>query len=123
MASVDDEKIRHGIYNFIDNAIKYSEKGSITVKLENQGGGLAYTVTDEGLGFDETDRLNFFQKFYRGENVQHTNVNGTGLGLYVVSKFIEAHGGKVWAKSPGLGKGSEFGFWIPLDREKRKNEA
>ncbi len=123
MASVDDEKIRHGIYNFIDNAIKYSEKGTITVKLENQGGGLAYTVTDEGLGFDETDRLNFFQKFYRGENVQHTNVNGTGLGLYVVSKFIEAHGGKVWAKSPGLGKGSEFGFWIPLDREKRKNEA
>lgn len=118
MASVDDEKIRHGIYNFIDNAIKYSEKGTITVKLENQGGGLAYTVTDEGLGFDETDRLNFFQKFYRGENVQHTNVNGTGLGLYVVSKFIEAHGGKVWAKSPGLGKGSEFGFWIPLDREK-----
>jgi signal transduction histidine kinase len=123
IASVDDEKIRHGIYNFIDNAIKYSESGAITVKLENRDGGLAYTVTDQGLGFDENDRLNFFQKFYRGENVQGTNVNGTGLGLYVVSKFIEAHGGKVWAKSPGLGKGSEFGFWIPLDREKRKNEV
>lgn len=123
IASVDDEKIRHGIYNFIDNAIKYTEQGTVVVKLESRDGGLAYTVTDEGLGFNENDRLNFFQKFYRGENVQGTNVNGTGLGLYVVSKFIEAHGGKVWAKSPGLGKGSEFGFWIPLDREKRKNEA
>lgn len=122
MANVDDEKIRHGIFNFIDNAIKYSEHGSIVVKLETRDGGLVFTVTDAGLGFEDHDRLNFFQKFYRGENVQGTNVNGTGLGLYVVSRFIEAHGGRVWAKSPGLGRGSEFGFWIPFDREKRKSE-
>lgn len=123
VANVDDEKIRHGIFNFIDNAIKYSEHGSVLVKLEERDNGLVFTVTDTGLGFEEHDRLNFFQKFYRGENVQGTNVNGTGLGLYVVSKFIDAHGGKVWAKSPGLGKGSEFGFWIPFNRDKRSNEA
>ena len=122
-ANVADEKIRHGVFNFFDNAIKYSEHGSIAVKLKERDGGIEYTVTDTGLGFEEHDRLNFFQKFYRGENVQGTNVNGTGLGLYVVSKFIDAHGGKVWAKSPGLGKGSEFGFWIPFDRAKRPDEV
>lgn len=122
-ATVDDEKIRHGIFNFIDNAIKYSEHGSISINLKERDGGIVFAVTDTGLGFEEHDRLNFFQKFYRGENVQGTNVNGTGLGLYVVSKFIDAHGGKVWAKSPGLGKGSEFGFWIPFDRAKRPDEV
>ena len=47
-------------------------------------------------------------------------MNGTGLGLFVCRKFIEAHGGRVWAKSPGLGKGSEFGFWIPMSKEAPK---
>ncbi len=123
VASVDDEKIRHAIYNLVDNAVKYSEHGTITVALQSKDGGLVFTVNDQGLGFEEKDRVNLYQKFYRGENVQHTNVNGTGLGLYVVSKFVDAHGGRVWAKSPGLGKGSEFGFWIPLDRDARKSEV
>ncbi|HYE59746.1 MAG TPA: ATP-binding protein [Candidatus Kapabacteria bacterium] len=113
--SMDDEKIRHVVFNFIDNAIKYSEKGSIIVLLEKENDGISIRVKDEGLGFNKTDEVNFYQKFYRGENVKGTNVNGTGLGLYVCRKFIEAHRGYVWAKSAGLGKGSEFGFWIPND--------
>lgn len=123
MVSIDDDKIRHAVFNFIDNAIKYSEMGDITVQVKNRDKGLVFTVNDEGVGFDEKDRVNFFQKFYRGENVQGTNVTGTGLGLYVVSKFVEAHGGKVWAKSPGLGKGSEFGLWLPFSREDGKADV
>lgn len=114
-ASVDEEKIRHVIFNFLDNAIKYSEHGVITVKIVAEKNGFAISVTDLGLGFEEKDRVNFFQKFYRGKNVEGINVNGTGLGLYVCNKFIEAHGGKVWATSPGLGKGSEFGLWVPKE--------
>ena len=110
----DEEKIRHVIYNFIDNAIKYSEKGTIKVMVDRETDGYAVMVDDDGIGFTKNDEVNFFQKFYRGENVKGTNVNGTGLGLYVCRKFIEAHGGKVWAHSPGLGKGSEFGFWLPF---------
>lgn len=116
LATVDEEKIRHVIFNFLDNAIKYSEHGVITVKIAPERSGYAISVTDLGLGFEEKDRVNFFQKFYRGKNVEGINVNGTGLGLYVCNKFIEAHGGRVWATSPGLGKGSEFGFWVPKDR-------
>ncbi len=109
----DEEKIRHVIFNFIDNAIKYTEQGDVSVGLNAEVNGVRVTVNDHGFGFGKVDEANFFQKFYRGENVKNTNVTGTGLGLFVCKKFIEAHGGKVWARSPGLGKGSEFGFWLP----------
>lgn len=112
--SLDEEKIRHVIFNFVDNAIKYSEKGEIRVGVVTEEDGIAVRVQDQGFGFNKEDEVNFFQKFYRGKNVEGTNVNGNGLGIYVCKKFIEAHGGRVWAKSKGLGKGSEFGFWIPL---------
>jgi signal transduction histidine kinase len=112
--SFDDEKVRHVIFNFIDNAIKYSTKGLITVGLAQDEVGVAVTVNDNGLGFNKIDEVNFFQKFYRGENVKGINVTGTGLGLYVCRKFIETHGGRIWAHSAGLGEGSEFGFWIPM---------
>ncbi len=115
-AKVDQEKMRHIIFNFVDNAIKYSDQGVITVTVKKEDEGVAVRVVDQGVGFEENDRVNFFQKFYRGENVRGVNVTGTGLGLYVVGKFAEAHGGRVWAKSAGIGKGSEFGVWVPLDR-------
>lgn len=111
---MDKEKIRHVIFNFVDNAIKYSDSGSIAIDVTPEENGLVVRVTDQGFGFVPEDEVNFFQKFYRGKNVERTNVNGNGLGIYVCKKFIEAHGGEVWAKSPGLGQGSEFGFWIPL---------
>lgn len=111
--NIDEEKIRHVIFNFLDNAIKYSDKGTINLSLEKDDGGYSVRVKDHGFGFDKEDEANFFQKFYRGKNVQGTNVNGSGLGIYVCKKFIEKHGGTVWATSPGLGKGGEFGFWVP----------
>ncbi|MFA5061811.1 MAG: ATP-binding protein [Patescibacteria group bacterium] len=109
----DGEKIRHVVLNFIDNAIKYSDKGVVAITLKNENKGVAFRVKDNGLGFDKADEAGFFQKFYRGNNVKGVSINGTGLGLFVCRKFIEAHKGKVWAHSDGLGKGSEFGFWIP----------
>lgn len=112
--NADEEKVRHVAYNFIDNAIKYTEKGDIKILAQPFEQGIKFTVNDKGFGFGKVDEANFFQKFYRGNNVVGTNVTGTGLGLFVCKKFIEAHGGKVWAHSPGLGKGSEFGFWLPL---------
>lgn len=114
MVPMDDEKVRHVVFNFIDNAIKYGEdKGKITLSATREDAGLAVRVHDQGLGFGAVDEASFFQKFYRGNNVKGINVNGTGLGLYVCRKFIEAHHGRIWAHSAGMGKGSEFGFWIP----------
>ncbi len=111
---LDEEKIRHVVFNFIDNAIKYSDKGKILIKAGEEKGGLVVRISDNGFGFNKIDEANFFQKFYRGENVKGTNVNGTGLGLYVCKKFIDGHQGRIWAHSEGLGRGSEFGFWVPF---------
>jgi signal transduction histidine kinase len=110
---MDEEKMRHVVFNFVDNALKYSEKGTVKVSLGQENKGVAVRVKDQGFGFDKVDQANFFQKFYRGKNVVGTNVNGTGLGIFVAKKFVEKHSGKVWALSDGLGKGSEFGFWMP----------
>ncbi len=114
IATIDREKIRHVIFNFVDNAIKYSEHGAITITVKSEKGGVAVRVKDRGLGFGPVDQANFFQKFYRGKNVEGVNVTGTGLGLFVASKFVEGHQGNIWAVSPGPGRGSEFGFWVPL---------
>lgn len=115
---MDDEKVRHIVFNYIDNAIKYSGKGTIKVFTTMEDRGISVRVVDEGMGFGPEDEAAFFHKFYRGKNVEGTNVNGTGLGIYVCRQFAEAHGGHVWAHSPGPGKGSEFGFWIPKQRTK-----
>lgn len=112
---MDDEKIRHVVFNFVDNAIKYSSKGIISIAVNKEKDGVAVRVKDQGIGFDKKDEVNFFQKFYRGENIKSVDVGGTGLGLFVCRKFIEAHRGTVWAKSDGVGKGGEFGFWIPRE--------
>lgn len=112
----DKEKIYNVIFNFLDNAIKYCDKGVIEICLKQEKDGVAIRVKDSGVGFGKSDEASFYQKFYRGNNVKGVNVTGTGLGLYVCRKFIEAHKGKVWAHSEGLGKGSEFGFWVPATK-------
>lgn len=115
----DEERVRHCLYNFVDNAIKYSpEKTTIRIFIEKANGGLQARVVDEGVGLGKKDLEDIFQKFYRSPHVVN-DFQGTGLGLFVVKQFVEAHGGKVWAKSKGIGRGSEFGFWIPL-KAKRK---
>lgn len=115
----DASRIRHGVFNFVDNAIKYSPKEStVQVILEKKGNDFFVRVVDAGPGLDKNDLKNLFQKFYRSPNVSR-DFEGNGLGLYVVKEFIEAHGGTVWATSDGIGKGSEFGFSIPK-KPKRK---
>lgn len=112
-AVFDMGKIRNCVSNFLDNAIRYSDKGTVKIETGRVDDGIFLRVKDEGLGFTRDDQVNFFQKFFRGQNTKGVNVTGTGLGLFVCKKFIEAHHGRIWAKSAGLGKGSEFGFWIP----------
>ncbi|KKQ27377.1 MAG: PAS/PAC sensor signal transduction histidine kinase [Candidatus Magasanikbacteria bacterium GW2011_GWC2_37_14] len=118
LISLDVEKVRHVVFNFVDNAIKYTPQGDIEILLNKDTNGVEVKVIDSGLGFGEEDQFNFFQKFYRGKNVQGSNVTGTGLGLFVCRKFIESHEGRVWARSSGIGQGSEFGFWLPDKRLK-----
>jgi signal transduction histidine kinase len=110
----DPEKIKHVIFNLIDNALKYTEKGSISVSVRCDGRDAIFEVTDTGMGIKPEDAPRLFGKYQRGELV--LDRGGSGLGLYVVKMLTEMQGGRIWAASPGVGKGSTFGFALPISR-------
>jgi signal transduction histidine kinase len=112
-SNVDVGKIKQAIINIIDNASKYTPRGSITVTLSKEKDSSAHSrikilVKDTGVGISAEAIPKLFEKFSRAKNAISTNVSGTGLGLYVVKQMIEAHKGKVWVESEGEGKGSTF---------------
>lgn len=114
LVEFDPEKIKHVIFNLVDNALKYTEKGSIAVSMRCDGHEAVFEVTDSGMGILPEDAPRLFGKYQRGELV--IDRGGSGLGLYVVKMLTEMQGGRIWADSPGLGKGSTFGFALPLTR-------
>jgi signal transduction histidine kinase len=115
---IDEEKMRHVIVNLIDNAIKYTKKGGITVSLILKGDNIHFCSADTGVGIRPDDLPNLFKKFSRGKDMSLINPGGSGLGLYVAKNMIEAHHGKIWAESEGEGKGSRFCFDIPVNIKK-----
>ncbi len=118
LARLDKEKIKQTILKVLDNAIKYSNPGgAIIINTRREDDGIAVWIQDQGVGFAQSDWADLYEKFYRGASATHHNIVGTGLSLYMCRQFVEGHGGRVWAQSRGLGKGSEFGFWIPLKKK------
>lgn len=111
---IDKNKIRQVIINVVDNAIKYTKQGTVTVTLSEADGQIKFQSKDTGMGIEPSDLINLFQKFSRGEHVSVLHTEGTGLGLYVGKMMIEAHKGKIWAESEGVDKGAQFYFTIPI---------
>lgn len=117
MVTADSGKIRQVIGNVIDNSIKYTQQGAVTVSLERRGNeAIRIAVKDTGIGISPENLKNLFQKFSRASNAGKVNVTGSGLGLFVAIEIIKAHGGKLWAESEGEGKGSTFIIEIPLKK-------
>ena len=113
--TIDKGKIMQIISNIIDNAVKYTPKGSVAVAVRKSSSATArVTVTDTGIGMDAETKKKIFQKFSRAKDANLTNITGTGLGLYVATRLIVAHKGKIWAESKGKGKGSAFYIELPL---------
>lgn len=111
---MDEEKMRQVMMNLIDNSIKYTKQGSVTVSLKEQAGRINFTVSDTGMGIRMEDLPNLFKKFSRGTGVSQVHTEGTGLGLYVAKMMLNAHGGDIWAESEGENRGSRFNFWLPV---------
>lgn len=112
---LDENKTRQVIMNFIDNAIYYTPRGSITVSIESDHQNLRLMVSDTGIGVPVTEQKKLFTKFYRAQNAQAIRPDGTGLGLYLAKKVIEDQGGRVVFSSVE-GQGSTFGFEFPIPR-------
>ncbi|MCX6761292.1 MAG: HAMP domain-containing sensor histidine kinase [Candidatus Moranbacteria bacterium] len=128
---VDGAKIREVISNLVDNAVKYTLKGGVTLlvelcekKAENclAKPHLRITVSDTGIGIPAEEIPYLFAKFSRGKDTSRLNTGGTGLGLYVVKIITEANGGKVWIESPGANLGTKFILELPLEQEQETIE-
>ncbi len=105
----DQGKIKQVISNFIDNATKYTKQGGIKVSIgHNEKNNILVSIKDTGVGITPDVLPRLFEKFSRAPDASKANIMGTGLGLYVARKIMEAHRGKVWAESEGKGKGSTF---------------
>lgn len=115
---VDLNKMRNVIFNMMDNAIKYTDKGSITVTVVRHNQSARVSVTDTGRGISAPQIQKLFTKFTRViEGKNNLTTIGFGLGLYVARLIVEEHKGRIWAESAGLGKGSTFLMDVPLVRE------
>ncbi len=112
--NIDGFKIRQVIYNLIDNALKYTEKGSITMDIKKLKDRIQITVSDTGVGFSPEDKDKIFEVFTKGQAGIDMSVEGTGMGLYIAKKFVEIHKGRMWAESPGPNKGSTFYIELPV---------
>ena len=111
---IDPEKIAKVLETLLDNAIRYTDKGSVRVAIEKEDGKILISVKDTGRGLADAERETIFQSFSRGEGAQEIWTEGVGLNLYIARKFVEAHGGKIWAESEGKGKGAIFIIAIPV---------
>ena len=113
MVEVDPDRIQEVIGNFLSNAIKYTDQGSVKVKLfQPKEGIIRCEVVDTGPGISKEEQSKLFQKFYRVEsNVGKTT--GSGLGLYIARLLVEKFGGKIGIISE-VGKGSTFWFELPV---------
>jgi signal transduction histidine kinase len=110
----DSSKLREVVMNLIDNAIKYTGQGGVTIQLTQTDSRLLLSIMDTGIGVDPKDQPKLFQKFFRTDAANEMTREGTGLGIYVVKKILEAHGAEIWFESPGLGKGTTFFVSLPV---------
>lgn len=107
VARADRKSIHQVIYNLVENAIKYTDKGWVKIEASATPRRVLIKVSDSGRGMSKETIKIAFEKFSRDANI-HKIIHGTGLGLFIVKSIIKDHKGKVWAESEGEGKGSQF---------------
>lgn len=114
----DGALIKRAVANLVDNAIKYTPEGSVTVRVRERDSYLVVSVSDTGIGIAPADQMRLFEKFYRIKRRDTIRIKGTGLGLAIVKSIAEKHNGKAWVESK-LGKGSTFHLALPKEQPGR----
>ena len=115
--NADPLRVERILYNLLDNACKYSPEGSEVKAFAKLGkDGVIIGISDQGVGIATTERNKIFQAFERLEPTTAGRAKGSGIGLMVCQRLVEAHGGRIWVES-ALGKGSTFFFSLPCKRK------
>ncbi len=120
--SADGRKIKQILYNLLSNAVKFTPQGgeillvSKMVKENDTEDFIEISLTDSGIGLKTEHQEKIFGHFEQVENSASRKFQGTGLGLALTRQLVELHGGRIWAESPGEGKGSTFRFVFPIKK-------
>ncbi len=107
----DRERLFRVLLNLLDNAIKFTAEGQVLVVAQARGMVAEVAVSDTGQGIEPQVLVRIFERFYQ----EKTQAEGVGLGLTICKAVVEAHGGEIWAESPGRGQGATFRFTLPLE--------
>jgi signal transduction histidine kinase len=117
MLDGDQDRLEQVMTNLISNAIKFTpEGGQVTVQSHHEAGQWHFTVQDTGIGIPEADLPRLFDRFYRASNARESEIQGTGLGLYVCKAIVEQHGGQIGLDSRE-GAGTTAWFTVPVSSE------
>lgn len=120
LVSLDKDKITQVLINLVNNAIKFTEKGKITILVSKEFDNMIQIgVTDTGIGISPQDIDKLFKTFVQVAPEPYRKTGSTGLGLAISKEIIRLHGGKIWVKSE-VGKGSTFYFVLPLTDRRKK---
>lgn len=115
LVEADGNRLAQVFDNLVSNAIKYTpEGGKVEITGEDIGDRVVFTIRDTGVGIDQEDQEHIFDEFFRSRKVR-SRFQGTGMGLAIVRRIVEAHGGRVWVESEP-GEGSRFHVELPIWR-------
>lgn len=109
----DKDRLIQTVINLISNAVKFTDRGSVTCSVKRSDNQLLVSIIDSGIGIAQEDLEKVFEKFKQVGDTLTDKPKGTGLGLSICKQIVEQHGGSIWAESEP-GRGSNFSFSIPL---------
>jgi two-component system sensor histidine kinase ChiS len=112
----DRTRLRQIMWNITGNAIKFTEKGGVTLSMEVNGANLLVGIRDTGIGIRPEDVAIVFAQFRQIDGNLNRRAGGTGLGMPITKKLVELHGGDIWVESV-VGEGTTFWFTLPLTQE------
>jgi histidine kinase len=115
LVSADEDRLIQVLTNLMGNALRYTpEGGKVTVTAAAEKAHALISIRDTGIGIPQDQVARIFERFYRVDKSRARPGGGSGIGLTIAMHLVEAHGGRIWAESPGENKGSAFLFTLPL---------
>ncbi len=116
---VDEDRVLQVLTNLLGNALRHTPSGGeVVVRVQRHKAMVAVSIADTGEGIAAEHLPHIFERFYRIDASRSRTRGGSGIGLTIARRLVEAHGGEIWAESEGQGRGSVFTFTLPLDTKR-----